>query len=114
VGKRPSFVETAIDRLRFLIDDHDFVGPESERPWDRIPRVTWVRYHRSDMTIEMAHVVGFMGEDYVYTRRRTPGGDLAGKDDWIELGTNTTHTGYQLRRAIDLQAKAIRSHLAGS
>jgi hypothetical protein len=79
------------DRLRFLVNNHDFVGPESERPWDRIPEITWVRYHRGDMTIEMAHVVGFMGEDDVYTRNRTPGRDAYGPDDWIELGSNATH-----------------------
>ena len=97
------------DRLRFLLDDHGFTGPETEPPWDRIPAIARVRYHRKGMTIEVTHVVGFMGENYVETRCRHP--DEDGNGDWLALGHNTTHTGYQLQRAIDLQARAVSSHL---
>jgi len=109
VGKRPSFIEAATDRLRFLRDDQGFAGPEIERPWDRIPAIACVRYHRNDLIIEVSHVVGFMGENYVETRCRHKDG--RGHGDWIALGRNTTHTGYQLRRALDLQAQAACSHL---
>ena len=110
MGKRPSFIEAATDRLGFLFDDRGFAGPEVERPWDRIPAITRVRYHRSDLIVEVSHVVGFMGEDYVETRcLRKDGG---GEGDWIALGHNTTHTGYQLRRALDLQARAVCAYLA--
>lgn len=110
MGKRPSFIEAATDRFRYLVDDHGFAGPEVERPWDRIPAIAHVRYHRSDLIIEVIHVVGFMGENHVETRchHKVDGGE----SDSIALGDNTTHTGYQLRRALDLQAQAVRNHLA--
>jgi hypothetical protein len=61
------------------------------------------------VTVEIVHVVGFMGENYVETRcRRRDSGSEGG---WMPLGSNTTHTGHQLRRALDLQAQAIRSQL---
>jgi len=109
VGKRPSFIEVATNRLSFLADDHGFEGPEIERPWDRIPAVTRVCYHREDVAVETVHVVGFMGENRVETRCRQKDGDSEG--DWVLLGSNTTHTRYQLRRALVLQAQAIRSQL---
>jgi hypothetical protein len=93
VGKRPSFLDEATSRLSFLVEDRGFVGPETERPPQPFPAVTWLRYHRSDMTIEVVHVVAYMGEDYVETRCRLKGDEDGG---WIELGHNTTHTGYQL------------------
>jgi hypothetical protein len=96
--------------LSFLTDDHGFAGPEIERPWDRIPAIASVRYHTSDVTVEVVHVVGFMGENHVETRYRRKDGK--GEGDWIALGSNTTRTGYQLRRALDLQARAIRSRLS--
>ena len=109
MGKRPSFIEAATSRLRFLADDHGFTGPEIERPWDRIPAIARVCYHRGDVTIESVHVVGFMGENYVQTRYRREDGNSEG--DWMALGNDATHTGYQLRRALDLHAQAIRSRL---
>jgi hypothetical protein len=60
--------------------------------------------------IEVIHVIGFMGENYVQTRCRQKEADEHG--EWTELGRNTTQTGCQLRRALDLQAQAIRSRLA--
>ena len=109
MGKRPSFIEVATDRLSFLADGHGFVGPETERPEPGIPAMTRVSYHRSDVTVEVVHVIGFMGENYVETRYRRKDGK--GEGDWMTMGRNKTHTGYQLRRALDLQAQAIRSHL---
>jgi hypothetical protein len=109
MGKRPSFIEVATDRLSFLANGHGFAGPETERPEQGIPAMTSVSYHHSDVTIEVVHVIGFMGESYVETRYRRK--DAQGESDWMTLGSNTTHTGYQLRHALDLQAQAIRSHL---
>jgi len=60
------------------------------------------------VTIEIRHVVGFMGENYVETQYRRAG---SADRDWVKLGSNTTHTGYQLRRALDLQAKAVKATL---
>jgi hypothetical protein len=62
MGKRPSFIEVATDRLNFLADSHGFAGPEIHRPEEGIPAITHVSYHRSDVTVEVIHVVGFMGE----------------------------------------------------
>jgi hypothetical protein len=31
---------------------------------------TRVRHHRNDLIIEVSHVVGFMGENYIETQRR--------------------------------------------
>jgi hypothetical protein len=61
------------------------------------------------VTVEIVHVVGFMGENHVESRYRHKDRDSGG--DWVPLGSNTTHTGYQLRRALVLQAQAICSHL---
>jgi len=101
-------MELAPDCLRFLVEDQGFTGPELLPPGDRIPAIGHVRYHRSDMTIEILHVVGFMGENYVQTQYRMAG---SSDRDWIKLGSNTTQTGYQLRRALDLQAKAVKDRL---
>jgi hypothetical protein len=46
----------------------------------RASAVSKVRYHRNDTTIEVVHVVGYMGENYVETRCREPGEDAQG--DW--------------------------------
>ena len=109
MGKRPSFIEVTTERLRFLQDEQGFAGPEIERPGEGIPSIARVGYHRDELTIEVSHVVGFMGENYVETRCRHKDGHSQG--NWMELGNNTTRSGYQLRRALDLQAGAIRSHL---
>lgn len=107
MGKRPSFIDAATNRLTFLVDEQGFLGPETEE--DSFPGITSVRYHRNDLTIEVAHVVGYMGENYVQTRCNQP--DKDGQGNWAQLGRNTTHTGYQLRRALDLHADAICSRL---
>jgi hypothetical protein len=110
VGKRPSFIEVATSRLAFLVDEQGFSGPETIKwPSQPFPAVTRLRYHRNDIIIEVAHVVAYMGENYVETRCRRNDDEESG---WIELSRNTTHTGYQLRRALDLQADAICSYLA--
>jgi hypothetical protein len=79
--KRPSFIEIAVERLGFLLSEQGFAGPELEHPWDRVPAIARVRYHRRDMTIEVTHVVGFMGENYVQTRCHLKEAD--GPGEWI-------------------------------
>jgi hypothetical protein len=101
-------MELASGRFHFLTEKQGFSGPELRAPGDRIPAIGHLRFHRSDMTIEILHVVGFMGENYVETQYRRVG---SADRDWLKLGRNTTHTGYQLRRALDLQAKAVRDIL---
>jgi hypothetical protein len=109
VGKRLSFIEAATNRLRFLVDEQGFLGPETEKD-NFVPGISTVRYHhRNDMTIEVVHVVGPMDEAYVETRWRRETDNEQG--DLIHIGRNTTHTGYQLRRVLNLQAEAICSLL---
>jgi hypothetical protein len=63
VGKRPSFIGTATNRLSFLVDEQGLIGPETEK--DKfVPGISRVRYHRNDTTIEVVHVVGYIGENY--------------------------------------------------
>jgi hypothetical protein len=109
VGKRPSFADVVSDVLQFLPAEMDFDGPEIEPAGDRIPSIAHVRYHRGDVTVEVVHVVGFMGENYVETRCRAQEADRRG--GWTLLGHRTSHTGYQLRHAVELDALAIRSWL---
>jgi hypothetical protein len=109
MGKRPSFTGLAVDQFRFLAEQCGFTGPEVQAPPDRIPAVASVRYRRADVTLEIIHVVGFMGENYVEARLRDPAAH--GGSDWTVVGQHTTRTGYQLRRALGLQERAIRSHL---
>jgi hypothetical protein len=110
VGKRPSFIEEATSRMSFLVAERGFAGPEAtEWPQQAFPAVTRLRYHRSDITIEVAHVVAHMGENYVEASCRRKDDEQGG---WIGIGRNTTHTGYQLRRAINLQAGAICRYLS--
>ena len=90
------------------MDEQGSLGPETEK--DKfVPGISTVRYHRNDMTIEVVQVVGPMGEAYVETRCRREIDNEQG--DLTHLGRNTTHTGYQLRRALDLQADAVCSYL---
>jgi hypothetical protein len=42
MGKRPSFIDVATNRLCFLADDYGFAEPEIERSWDRIPAIARV------------------------------------------------------------------------
>ena len=52
-----------------------------------------------------------MGEEYVATTRvaDAPGGAASR----TEIGRNTAHTGYQMRRALKLQAAAVRAAMRG-
>lgn len=65
-----------------------------------------MRFGRADLAVEISLVLSYMGEEYVSA-------DLVAQDDAgsvrrTEIGRNTAHTGYQMRRALDLQAQVAR------
>jgi hypothetical protein len=51
-----------------------------------------------------------MGEEYVATARVSTAPD--GTERRTEIGRNTAHTAYQMRRALTLQSEAIRAAAA--
>ena len=82
MGKRPSFVEVATDRLGFLADDHGFAGPEIQHPGERIPTIAYVSYHRSDATVEIVSCQ--FSQDLLYERTTTA---MRGSTQFVLSGT---------------------------
>lgn len=100
--RRKTFVAEATSRLGFLIQEYGFAGPEVTQDGD-YPLVTRVIYHRGDLDVSEALILSYGGEEYVtadleYTNpgRRT------------ELSACAAHTGFQMRRALDRHALALR------
>jgi hypothetical protein len=100
--RRKTFVAEATSRLEFLIQQHDFVGPEITQDGD-YPLVIHVIYHRSDLDVRETLILSYGGEEYVTT-------DLVHKSAArrTELSAGTAHTGFQMRRALDRHAQALR------
>jgi hypothetical protein len=109
-----TFAAEAIRRLNFLLDEHGFAGPEVQGDRDTYPLLISVYYHRSDLDVEASLVLSYAGEEYV-TVRLLHADDQSGAARRTEVGTSTAHTGYQMRRALDRQAQAVRDavHQAG-
>jgi hypothetical protein len=109
-----TFAAEAIRRLNFLLDEHGFVGPEVQGDRGTYPLLIRVRYHRSDLDVEASLVLSYGGEEYV-TVRLLHADDLTGAARRTEVATSTAHTGYQMRRALDRHAQAVRDtvHQAG-
>lgn len=70
------------------------------------PLLRRVRYNRSDLALEISLVLSYMGEEYVATSLVTE--DRPGSVRRTQIGSSTAHTGYQMRRALDHQAEAVR------
>lgn len=68
------------------------------------------RFERADIGIEISLVLSYMGEEYVASDLVTA--DSPASVRRTKIRQDTAHTGYQMRRALDLQAKAIREALA--
>ena len=51
-------------------------------------------------------MLSYMGEEYVATALVSE--DDSGSIRRTEIGSSTAHTGYQMRRALDRQAEAVR------
>ena len=78
---------------------------------DVYPLLRRVRYMRSDLAVEISLVLSYMGEEYVATHLVSE--DDSGSVRRTEIGSRTAHTGYQMRRALDRQAEAVRRVLRG-
>jgi hypothetical protein len=74
------------------------------------PLVMWVRYHRADLDVEESLILSYGGEEYVTAAVVYPIRDQA-RARRTEIGADTAHTGFQLRRALDRQAQAVRELL---
>jgi hypothetical protein len=70
-----------------------------------------VRYQRTGLAIEISLVLSYMGEEYVATELVSEDG--SGSVRRTQIGSGAAHTGYQMRRALDRQAEAVRSVLRG-
>lgn len=108
--RRNGFVAEATSRLAFLCGEHGFAGPEVSGQQDDYPLVMCVRYHRADLDVEERLILSYGGEEYVTaTVVYPPGGQEPARRS--DLGADTAHTGFQLRRALDRQAQAVREFL---
>lgn len=102
-----TFVLEAATRLDFLRTEYGFAGPEVVPDETGVyPLLRRVRYKRSDLTLEISLVLSYMGEEYVATTLVS--GERSGSVRRTQIGSTTAHTGYQMRRALDRQAEAVR------
>jgi hypothetical protein len=106
-----TFVQEAADRLRFLLTEFGFEGPAVVRDEAGVyPVLRRVRFERADFAVEVSLVLSYGGEEYVSAALLTA--ERSGSRCRIEIGQRTAHTGYQMRRALELLAEAIRRKLA--
>lgn len=105
--RRKTFVAEATSRLGFLIREHGFAGPEVAQE-DGYPLLIRVSYHRSDLDVEESLILSYGGEEYVMARLLHPSPTTHTK-----LSEDTAHTGFQMRRALDRHAQALREFLSG-
>jgi hypothetical protein len=107
-----SFVPEAAGRLDFLRAEYGFTGPEVvPDEAGAYPLLRTVRYQRTGLAIEISLVLSYMGEEYVATELVSEDG--SGSVRRTQIGSGAAHTGYQMRRALDRQAEAVRSVLRG-
>lgn len=105
-----SFASEAAGRLDFLCAEYGFTGPEVvPDKAGAYPQLRSVRYQRTGLAIEISLVLSYMGEEYVATELVSEG--ASGSVRRTQIGSGTAHTGYQMRRALDRQAGAVRSVL---
>jgi hypothetical protein len=102
-----TFVQETANRLDFLPDEYGFTGPEAVPDEAGVyPLLRRVRYERTDLAVEISLVLSYMGEEYVAAHLVSE--DDSGSVRRTEIGSSTAHTGYQMRRALDQQADAVR------
>ena len=104
--RRETFVAEATGRFGFLIQEHGFAGPEITHDGD-FPLLIRVMYHRGDLDVMATLILSYGGEEYVTTNllRQNPARRA-------ELTAGTAHTGFQMRRALDRHAQALRELFA--
>ena len=107
-----TFIREAANRMGFLHAEFGFAGaavvPDEAGVYPLLRRV---RFERADVAIEISLVLSYMGEEYVASD--LVAADSSGSVRRTKIRQDTAHTGYQMRRALGLQAKAIREALAG-
>lgn len=99
-----TFAAAVERRFGFLVVNYGFNGPELIGAGDEYPLVRTLRYSRGGLGAEISLVLTYMGEEYistVITRDDPPG---LRRD---EIGHDTAHTGYQMRRALDRRSEAV-------
>jgi hypothetical protein len=101
-----TFADEAIKQLDFLRNQYGFAGPDVDREASPGTPVR-VSYHQDAITIEASLVLWYMGEEYVATTQVVGAPD--GTARRTQIARNTAHTGYQMRRALKLQAQAVRA-----
>lgn len=104
-----TFADHAIRQLGFLQDQYGFAGPAVERRTHPGSAVS-VSYQRDGITIEASLVLWYMGEEYVATARVVHAPD--GTARRTQIARSPAHTGYQMRRALQLQAEAVRAEIS--
>ena len=102
-----TFAAEATKRLAPLMSEHGFTGPTIGETKQGMPRID-VRYIRGDDVVETSLALYYMGEEYVTTQMWRLDNVKAGR---VEVGTDTTHKGHQMRKALDRQVDALRDLL---
>lgn len=105
-----TFAAEAGSRLGAVVAELGFVGPEVIGDPGAFPLVIEVRYHRAEVTVQCRLVLAYGGEEYVSTSLLWAG-DGSSDARRVEVGENTAHTGYQMRRALDRHAEAVSEQL---
>jgi hypothetical protein len=107
-----TFVREAADRLRFLQTEFGFTAPQVVPDETGVYLlVRRVRFERADLAVEVSLELSYAGQEYVTAVLLTA--DESGSRRRTEIKQRTAHSGYQMRRALDLQAESIRKKLVG-
>jgi hypothetical protein len=104
-----TFRAEAGTRMNFLVEDLGFLGPEFDDRSTSYPVVMTLVYHRAPMHVEVSLILSYAGEEYIATSLVVGPADLGSERS--EIGTDTAHTGYQMRLALDRQTEALRKKL---
>jgi hypothetical protein len=106
--RRKTFVAEATRRLGFLVQEHGFAEPQITQDGD-YPLLLRVIYHRGDLDVIETLLLSYGGEEYVTA-------DLARQSPArrTELPAGSAHTGFQMLRALDRHAQALREIFAGN
>ena len=101
-----TFIREAAVRMGFLHSECGFNGPMVVQDESGVyPLLRRVRFERADVDIEISLVLSYMGDEYVVSDLVVA--DSSGSVRRTKIRQDTAHTCYQMRRALDLQAKAI-------
>jgi hypothetical protein len=105
--RRRTFLPEASRRFAAVLDGLGFGAPEVHGDPNSYPMVLTVRFRRSDLTVTTTFNMYLAGESSVET-------SLVSADALVgtrSVGSGTAQTGSQMRKAIDLQAAAVRRAL---